>query len=198
VTKSCPRRPGGVSGYIGAAVVADGVVADGVVADGCEQLLRRCGGGTQIRAAASARRQRQEGASSGVDSAAARGRERLRRRGTTTSLAAPQSRSLRKLRGTAASQRSHKTQECMSCRWQARQVGLGSDSGARPDLTLFTTKSFFFFSCVIKSRVRVGGARVGRGASRDESRWQARTSGALNARFLGRPPSQPVIGIPLR
>jgi hypothetical protein len=34
-----------------------------------------------------------------------------------------------RFRSTAASQRSHKTQECKSCRWQARLVGRGQRGG---------------------------------------------------------------------
>jgi len=49
--------------------------------------------------------------------------------------------------------------------------GGGSGGGARPVLTLFTFSPVFFFSCVIKSGVSVGGARVGRGARRGVSRW---------------------------
>jgi hypothetical protein len=49
---------------------------------------------------------------------------------------------------------------------------------------------------VIKSRVSVGGARVGRGARRGVSRCEARTSGALAARLLPCPPSQLMIGMP--
>jgi hypothetical protein len=55
---------------------------------------------------------------------------------------------------------------------QAAAAAAGGGGGARPDLTLFTTFSpVFFFSRVIKSGVSVGGARVGRGARRGESRW---------------------------
>ncbi len=64
----------------------------------------------------------------------------------------------------------------------------GGGGGARPDLALLTTFSpVFFFSCVIKSRVSVVGARVGRGARRGESRCEARTSGGLAARFPALP-----------
>ena len=74
--------------------------------------------------------------------------------------------------------------------------GGGGGGGARPDLTLFTTFSpVFFFFRVIKSKVSVGGARVGRGARRGESRCEPRTSGALDARLLPSPPSQLMIEI---
>jgi hypothetical protein len=53
-----------------------------------------------------------------------------------------------------------------------RLGGGGGDGGARPDLALLTSFSpVFFFSRVIKSGVSVGGARVGRGARRGDSRW---------------------------
>ena len=76
--------------------------------------------------------------------------------------------------------------------------GGGGGGGARPDLTILTTFSpVFFFSRVIKSSVSGVGARVGSGARRGESRCEARTSGALDARFLPSPPSQLMIGMPL-
>ena len=50
--------------------------------------------------------------------------------------------------------------------------GGGGGGGARPDLTLLNSFSpVFFFSRVIKSRVSVGGARVGSGGRRGVSRW---------------------------
>jgi hypothetical protein len=74
----------------------------------------------------------------------------------------------------------------------------GGGGGTRPVLALLTTFSpVFFFSRVIKSRVSVGGARVGRGARRGVSRCEPRTSGALNARCQPCPPSQLMIGMPL-
>jgi hypothetical protein len=80
----------------------------------------------------------------------------------------------------------------------AAAAGRVASTHARPGLTILTTFSpVFFFSRVIKSRVSVRGARVGRGASRGVSRCEARTSGALNARFPALPsPSQLMIGMP--
>jgi hypothetical protein len=87
-------------------------------------------------------------------------------------------------------------QEMRGRRRRRRRAGGGG--GARPDLTLFTTFSpVFFFPCVIKSKVSVGGARVGSGGRRGESRCEARISGALDARFLPCPPSQLMIRMPL-
>jgi len=50
---------------------------------------------------------------------------------------------------------------------------------------------------LIETRVSGVGARVGRGARRGESRCEARTSGALNARLLPCPPSKLMIGMTL-
>jgi hypothetical protein len=70
--------------------------------------------------------------------------------------------------------------------------------GARPDLTILNSfPPVFFFSRVIKSKVSGVGVRVGRGGRRGVSRCEARTSGALDARFLPSPPSQLIIGMPL-
>jgi len=80
----------------------------------------------------------------------------------------------------------------------AAAAAAGGGGGARPDLTILNIFSpVFFFSRVIKSRVSVRGARVGRGARRGGSRCEARTSGALNVRLLPCPPSQLMIGMPL-
>ncbi len=80
---------------------------------------------------------------------------------------------------------------------QAAAAAAG-DGGARPDLTIFNSFSpVFFISRVIKSGVSVGGARVGRGARRGGSRCEARTSGALNARFPPCPRPQLMIGMTL-
>jgi hypothetical protein len=77
---------------------------------------------------------------------------------------------------------------------RAAAAAAGGGGGARPVLTLLCNKTHsFFFSRVIKSKVSVGGARVGRGARRGESRCEARTSGGLAARCQPCPPSQLMI-----
>jgi hypothetical protein len=88
-----------------------------------------------------------------------------------------------------------RTNGLLGCWAAAAAAGGGGD--ARPDLNILNSFSpVFFFSRVIKSRVSVGGARVGRGARRGVSRCEARTSGALAARLLPCPPSQLMIGMP--
>ena len=80
----------------------------------------------------------------------------------------------------------------------AAAAAAGGGGGTRPVLALLTTFSpVFFFSRVIKSRVSEVGARVGRGARRGESRCEARTSGALNARCQPSPASQLMIWMTL-
>ena len=54
----------------------------------------------------------------------------------------------------------------------AAAAAAGGGGDARPDLTILSSFSpVFVVSSVIKSGVSVGGARVGRGARRGESRW---------------------------
>ena len=80
---------------------------------------------------------------------------------------------------------------------ELQAAAAGGGGGARPVLALLTTVSpVFFFSRVIKSRLSVGGARVGRGALRGVSRCEARTSGGLAARFQPSPRPQPVPRMP--
>ena len=90
-------------------------------------------------------------------SEAPKGGSGQQRGGTSISL------TLCRFRSTAASQRSHKTQECKSCRWQARLVGRGQRGGGGGGGRRCAARSHYsqqLFSCfLLLPRDQVEGER---------------------------------------